>query len=59
MARVSDGAPPFAWLANGIPLGTTRSREMEVSPGPGFSRLTVIDAEGRSASSAFELTPPG
>ena len=45
------------WLANGLPLGTTRGREIEVEPGPGFSRITVIDAAGRSASAAFELRP--
>lgn len=59
VARITDGVPPFAWLQNGEPLGTTRGREMELSPGPGFSRVTVIDAAGRSASAAFELTPPG
>jgi penicillin-binding protein 1C len=57
VARITDGAPPFAWLANGVPLGTTRGREMELAPGPGFSRVTVIDAAGRSASAAFELAP--
>lgn len=56
IARVRDGAPPFTWLANGRPVATSRSREVELpDPGPGFSTLTVIDAAGHSARATFEL----
>ncbi|EYD75280.1 Multimodular transpeptidase-transglycosylase [Rubellimicrobium mesophilum DSM 19309] len=59
-ARVTDGTPPFTWLANGRPVATSRQRELPFEElGPGFSRITVIDAEGRSASAGFELRAPG
>lgn len=58
-ARVAEGTPPFTWLANGRPVGTTHRRDLALPDlGPGFSALTVIDAGGRSASSSFELRPP-
>ncbi|HVG49991.1 MAG TPA: penicillin-binding protein 1C, partial [Rubellimicrobium sp.] len=59
-ARVADGTPPFTWLANGRPVATSRQRERPFEDlGEGFSRITVIDAEGRSASAGFELRAPG
>jgi penicillin-binding protein 1C len=59
-ARVAEGTPPFTWLANGRPVATSRQRERPFEDlGEGFSRITVIDAEGRSASAGFELRPPG
>ena len=54
--KVRDGLGPFTWLANGAPLATTRVRELRIDHlGPGFSSLTVIDAEGRSARASIEL----
>jgi penicillin-binding protein 1C len=56
-AKVSQGHPPFTWLANGTPL-TTRSRERNVVlplVGRGFTDLTVIDAKGRSASARIRI----
>lgn len=50
VVKLRDGAPPFTWLANGVPvkIGLHR-RETELSGlGTGFVQLTVIDAEGRS-----------
>ncbi|WP_420858021.1 penicillin-binding protein 1C [Marivivens marinus] len=59
VARVSDGAGPFTWLANGVPVGTTHRREIQIDAlGRGFSALTVIDAEGRSARAEIELLTP-
>ncbi|EAR52936.1 Glycosyl transferase, family 51 [Oceanicola granulosus HTCC2516] len=56
VARVRDGAAPFTWLANGTPVGGGHRREIEIGGlGPGFSALTVIDAEGRAARVAFEM----
>lgn len=51
MVRVEGGRAPFTWLADGAPMVTgERSREV-VLPlmGAGFTTLSVIDAEGRSA----------
>ncbi|MCX8999357.1 penicillin-binding protein 1C [Rhizobiaceae bacterium BDR2-2] len=51
--KLQGGTAPFRWLANGRPLSAdpTRRRTGEWLPdGGGFSRLTVIDANGRAAS---------
>ncbi|MEZ5809937.1 MAG: penicillin-binding protein 1C [Rhizobiaceae bacterium] len=52
VVKLQGGRAPFTWLANGRPLdGRTRRRTGAWLPdGPGFSTLTVIDAEGRAAS---------
>lgn len=49
--KLRDGAPPFTWLANGKPLATRSYRRETVLDGlgTGFSTLSVIDAEGRTA----------
>lgn len=50
MIKVRNGAPPFTFLANGLPIGRSAfAREEEWVPdGPGFVSLSVIDGEGRS-----------
>ncbi|MBI1619056.1 penicillin-binding protein 1C [Aquamicrobium zhengzhouense] len=50
--KLQGGRAPFRWLANGKPLDTpSRRRTSRWEPDSvGFSRLTVIDAVGRSAS---------
>lgn len=51
--KMQGGKAPFRWLVNGKPLANdpTRRRTGEWQPdGGGFSRLTVIDADGRAAS---------
>jgi len=50
MIKVRDGAPPFTFLANGLPIGRSdfAREEMWVPDGPGFVTLSVIDADGRS-----------
>ena len=55
--KLRGGQPPFAVLANGQPVVSgSHAREIElVRPGPGFSRLTVLDAGGRSGSVGIEL----
>ncbi len=54
--RVRDGAAPFTWLANGLPVMTSRTRDVVLPDlGVGFSSLTVIDAMGRSAQTQVEL----
>ena len=59
-ARVRGGAAPYTWLANGVPIMVAdRAREVALPmPGPGFMRLTVIDAQGRADSAAVELAGP-
>lgn len=48
--KLDGGTAPFTVLANGAPV-ITRLQRREVNlpgPGPGWSTLTIIDAEGRS-----------
>ncbi|WP_296426979.1 penicillin-binding protein 1C [Yoonia sp.] len=48
-AKVSEGRGPFTWLANGRPVARTHRAQVDISTlGPGFSSLTVIDADGRA-----------
>jgi penicillin-binding protein 1C len=46
--KVAGGVPPMTMLVNGIAVGELDSRRQRMidSPGPGFTRLTVIDAKG-------------
>ena len=57
VARLRDGAAPFTWLANGVPiLLGSRDRQVQLNDlGRGFVDLTVIDAKGRATRSSFEL----
>ena len=50
--KVRDGRPPFTWLANGTPLvsGTYHREAMLPGLSAGFSRVSVIDATGRSSA---------
>jgi len=50
--KVRNGAPPFTFFANGAPFDRSPfSRQSDWKPdGPGFVTLSVLDAEGRSAS---------
>ncbi len=50
--KLQGGKAPFRWLANGRPLeAPSRRRVASWQPdGPGFSKLTVIDAAGKAAS---------
>ena len=46
------GVPPFVWLVDGRPVAEADGRRQSLwqPAGPGFSRLSVIDATGASAS---------
>jgi penicillin-binding protein 1C len=48
--KVRNGAPPFIFLANGVPFGRSRfARSESYTPdGPGFVTISVIDGKGRS-----------
>jgi penicillin-binding protein 1C len=48
--KIRNGAPPFTFFANGVPVGRKpfdRS-EMWQPDGPGFVTLSVVDSSGRS-----------
>lgn len=49
-ARVSNGNPPFTWLANGRPIVVgTHDRSVQFRPdGKGAMTLSVVDAKGAS-----------
>lgn len=55
--KVRDGTPPFSWLANGKPLRAgVYKREIFLNGiGPGYSNLSVIDSQGRSARVTVKL----
>jgi penicillin-binding protein 1C len=46
--KVAGGVLPITMLVNGVAIGELDSRRQRLidSPGPGFARLTVIDAKG-------------
>ncbi|QZO02398.1 penicillin-binding protein 1C [Chenggangzhangella methanolivorans] len=51
--KAAGGVAPFRWLVDGRPLPPERRREAFWSaPGPGFARVTVMDATGASARRA-------
>lgn len=57
MVRVRGGTPPFIWLADGhLVVPASHDAETEIDGlGRGFTRLAVIDAEGRAAHVTVEL----
>jgi len=46
--KISGGAAPLTVLVNGVPLGAASARRTVffTPDGPGFVRLTVMDAKG-------------
>jgi penicillin-binding protein 1C len=52
IVKLDGGRPPFQWFANGSPFaGAARRRDTSWQPdGRGFSTVSVVDADGRSAS---------
>jgi penicillin-binding protein 1C len=46
--KISCGVLPITMMVNGIPIGSIDGRRQRLidPPGPGFARLTVIDATG-------------
>jgi len=49
--KISGGTQPLTVLVNGVPLAPADRRHLLVAPdGPGFLRLTVMDAKGAADS---------
>jgi len=49
---VTGGRAPFTWMVDGAVLGNFgRYDQTTITPGEGFARITVIDADGNSATS--------
>jgi penicillin-binding protein 1C len=55
--KLAGGTPPLTVFVDGIPIGTERNRRtMFFAPhGPGFVRLTVMDAKGAADSAVVRL----
>jgi penicillin-binding protein 1C len=56
--KVRGGTPPFTWLANGSPVVlANRTREANLpNPDAGYLTLSVIDANGQSATATVTLS---
>ncbi|WP_041527068.1 penicillin-binding protein 1C [Paracoccus aminophilus] len=56
-AKARGGRAPYTFLVNGAPAAVAQMQPSAsiANPGPGFARLTVIDADGASASAAIRL----
>jgi penicillin-binding protein 1C len=55
--RASGGRRPFTFLVDGAPLAHERARREAAwtPPGPGFYRITVLDAEGTAARAELRV----
>jgi penicillin-binding protein 1C len=55
--KVLGGTPPFIWLADGVPVvpGEFRRDALWEGPSHGFTRLSVIDARGKTASARIRI----
>ncbi|MGE3246285.1 MAG: penicillin-binding protein 1C [Beijerinckiaceae bacterium] len=55
--KVQGGEAPFRWLVNGAPLGGPDLRRQSAwkPDGPGFARVSVMDAAGKSHSIIVRL----
>lgn len=57
LLRATGGTQPLRWLVNGqlLPPAADLEAAQWVAPGPGFARITVIDAAGRSSSADIQI----
>jgi penicillin-binding protein 1C len=55
--KAMGGAPPFTWLADGVPIvvGEQRRQAVWQDPARGFARLSVVDAKGATATARVRL----
>ena len=58
--KANGGRSPFTWMVNGSLLGSfDRYADTQFTPdGEGFARITVIDADGNSATSKVKFKKP-
>lgn len=58
--RAAGGVRPLAFLVDGAPIPHEAARREAawVPPGPGFYRITVLDAAGEAASAAIRVRAP-
>ena len=59
-AKARGGRAPYSFLLNGHAVATGQNQPEAVlpNPGPGFARLTVIDAAGASSTASIRLHLP-
>ncbi|MBR0678568.1 hypothetical protein GXW77_20565, partial [Roseomonas alkaliterrae] len=57
--RAAGGRRPLAFLVDGAPVPHEPARREAAwtPPGPGFYRVTVLDAEGAAVSAAVRVRP--
>ncbi|WP_288947612.1 penicillin-binding protein 1C [uncultured Paracoccus sp.] len=57
IAKARGGRGPWTFLLNGAPAAIAQAQPTAnlPNPGPGFAQLTVVDADGASASAAIRL----
>jgi len=55
--EANSGTPPYRWSVNGMPVPTPRYAAVPSwqPDGPGFVRITVVDAAGRRASATVRV----
>ena len=55
--KVNGGVAPYTWLVDGVPIPSDGLRRDSFwdSPGPGFARLSVIDAAGKTATARIRI----
>lgn len=58
--RAAGGQRPLTWLVDGAPIASPRHRRDTAwqPDGPGFYRVTVIDAEGSAAAAEVRVRSP-
>ncbi|TQF79630.1 penicillin-binding protein 1C [Elioraea sp. Yellowstone] len=58
--RAAGGQRPLTWLVDGAPIASVRHRRDTAwqPPGPGFYRITVVDAEGAAAVAELRVRSP-
>ncbi len=57
IAKARGGRGPWTFLLNGMPVAIAQPQPVASlpHPGPGFARLTVVDANGASVTAAIRL----